>query len=139
MNKRCLLILLMLPLHLLLFWLMRGEMLGRTGLTFAVLLTVIADLALSAASAELFTSKTDRVGLFLHDALPYFGCVLLIFAADCGVYAKISRPGAGLFDTDWTDIIWLGTCLISLVLGALVTLVTGAARTMLYHDNRKGR
>lgn len=134
-NKlRGLLLLICFPVHLLLLLLFCGEPAGGV-IVGAVLAAVLFTGFCTAEALSLFTRKTASIRDFAHDFLPALFQTGLVLAADLAVYflllagtARAQRGG-----------LWLAVCMTVQILCTLIGFVTGAARTMLYHEDRERR
>ena len=128
-------ILLIFPLHLILFWLfVNGTPMDYFYLC-AVVFVLLADFALSAWQTELFTSHRSRISQFAREFLPYLLQKLIVIAADWALLLILGRGDifrSGL--AFWGAVLFAS---IAALLSGLVTFVTGAARTMLYHDEKR--
>lgn len=131
LKPRKFLILLMFPIHLMLLFRMK-EMQSGTALLLAVLLILAADFVLSFIQTETFSARDRNIPGFAVRFLPYLLQKILIAAAD-GITAYFWQE-SDFIKVLSTDDLWFAVCAAGLLLSALVVLVTGWARTMLYHD-----
>ena len=106
---------------------------------FSCFLLFAADIVLSFSDLHLLTSKRGRIGIFAHDFLPHLCKKALIAASDFIVFLILDFTQTHGFDIIDTEQFWLFVCITAMVLAALVTFVTGAARTMLFHDDAEKR
>ena len=85
---------------------------------------------------RLFTSKTSSVPYFLQDFLPCLMQIVLIGGGEIVAALLLNNPRL----TFWSPAegyFWAIICAVMLLLSGIVTFVTGAARTMLYHDEKR--
>ena len=133
-NLRKYAILLTFPLHLgYLALLLFGPRMDYFYSIVALALLLI-DFALSCWQMELFTSQRNKVGVLMHDFLPYLLQKLAVIGVE---WLILLINGSG--DVLRAELVLLvGVCLTTAgaLLSGLVTFVTGAGRTMLYHDKR---
>ena len=131
-------IFLLIPVHILEYWTIRTP--DRKEIFFAVTLLVLAaDFALSFWQMRIFTAKHSRIGAFARAYLPYLGekaVIALLEGVPYLVYHVRHGWGFGLFSDSFDLDLWHFICMCAMLLGALVTFVTGAGRTMLYHDHQ---
>jgi hypothetical protein len=125
-------ILLILPLHLFLTYGMTGN--SGTFMMITVLLTMLADLALSFWQLQSFTAKYSRIRTFGSEYLRYLLQAVLVGAAEGLIY--FFAVGS-ILNEDWDKGLLFTVSVAELILGALVAFVTGAARTMMYHDEKR--
>ena len=125
-------IILILPLHLFLTYGMKGN--SGTFMMITVLLTMLADLALSFWQLQSFTAKYSRIRAFGSEYLRYLLQAVLVGAAEGLIY--FFAVGS-ILNEDWDKGLFFTVSVAELILGALVAFVTGAARTMMYHDEKR--
>ena len=125
-------IILMLPLHLFLTYGMTGN--SGTFMMITVLLTMLADLALSFWQLQSFTAKYSKIRAFGSEYLRYLIQAVLVGAAEGLIY--FFAVGS-ILNEDWDKGLFFTVSVAELILGALVAFVTGAARTMMYHDEKR--
>ncbi len=125
-------IILILPLHLFLTYGMTGN--SGTFMMITVLLTMLADLALSFWQLQSFTAKYSRIRAFGSEYLRYLLQAVLVGAAEGLIY--FFAVGS-ILNEDWDKGLFFTVSVAELILGALVAFVTGAARTMMYHDEKR--
>lgn len=103
--------------------------------------TLLADFALSFWDMAIFTARRGKIGVFAHDFLPHLGKKALIAVADYAIFLILDATQHHAFDGMIADseIIWFVICIAELICGLLVTFVTGAAATMLHHDDAEKR
>lgn len=101
----------------------------------AVLLALFADLLLSFRQTESLTAKRNRLREQVSAFVPYFPEKCLIIAAEFGIY-RVLQPESGTEDEQVRFLVWWLFCMGTAVLSAVVTFVTGAARTVLYQDDK---
>lgn len=94
----------------------------------AVLIALFGDICLSFWQMEITTGRYGKIGDYARAFLPYFLEKLVIVGAECIFYI--------IYKTNFNFMLWWIFCTGIAALSALVTFVTGAARTMLYHDER---
>ena len=130
-------IFLLIPLHVLIYW---AEF-QNSGTLFLCIcfLTLLADFALSFRDLRIFTAKRGRIGIFAHDFLPHLGKKALLAAADFAIFLILNTTQHHAFDGFILDneVFWFTICMAELLCGLLVCFVTGAASTMLHHDDEK--
>lgn len=96
-------------------------------------------LAMFAAMAwemRLFSRKTSRIPEFIQDFLPCLTQIVLIAVGEMIAAILLNNPRL----TFWSPAegyFWAILCAIMLLLIGIVIFVTGAARTMLYHDEKR--
>lgn len=129
-------IFLMLPVHLAVFWVLNES---GTALLITALLATLADLALSIWQLRLLTRREAAVRPFLHDFGFYFTQVILLIAAEFAISRVIKAPGGdfNMLGSYFSQNLWLAVCIAMLLTAALICLAVGAARTMLFHDDKK--
>ena len=125
-------IILMLPLHLFLTYGMTGN--SGTVMMITVLLTMLADLALSFWQLQSFTARYSKIRAFGSEYLRYLLQAVLVGAAEGLIY--FFAVGS-ILNEDWDKGLFFTVSVAELILGALVAFVTGAARTMMYHDEKR--
>ncbi len=129
-------VLLMLPLHLFLTY-GTGGMEG-SAVIIVVLITVLADFALSFWQLRSFTAKHSNLRAFSGDYLPYLLQAVLVGIAEGLIYYfAVGTMHVNILSENWGKGLYFTVSIAELILGALVALVTGAARTMLYHDEKR--
>ena len=125
-------IILMLPLHLFLTYGVTGN--SRIVMMITVLLTMLADLALSFWQLQSFTARYSKIRAFGSEYLRYLLQAVLVGAAEGLIY--FFAVGS-ILNEDWDKGLFFTVSVAELILGALVAFVTGAARTMMYHDEKR--
>lgn len=125
-------IILMLPLHLFLTYGVTGN--SGTFMMITVLLTMLADLALSFWQLQSFTAKYSKIRAFGSEYLRYLLQAVLVGTAEGLIY--FFAVGS-ILNEDWDKGLFFTVSVAELILGALVAFVTGAARTMMYHDEKR--
>ena len=129
-------ILLILPLHLFLTYGTRG--MEGTAVIIVVLITMLADFALSFWQLQSFTAKHSNMRAFSGDYLPYLLQTVLAGIVEGLIYfIAVGTMHVNILSEDWGKGLYFTVSIAELILGALVALVTGAARTMLYHDEKR--
>ncbi len=124
-----------LPFHCFLLWLfMEASLVKEWQYLAAVLLIFLIHLELGFFSVRLFSGKTKKVCDFNHNFKPYILASLLLFLLEFIVSRLVKDDGFAILGDHFSQSIWWFICAAQLLLSALVTYVTGAARTMLYHD-----
>lgn len=132
--KKCM-ILLIFPLHFIIT-LFRDYDLG--GFVALVLLMLFADFALSFLQMEIFTSKRNSIRVFAADYLPYLLEKLAVIAVEWLIMRKVVILERGdIFSESVGLWIFYACALTTMLVSALVTFVAGAARTMMYHDEKR--
>ena len=129
-------IILILPLHLFLTY-GTGGMEG-TAQMIILLITVLADFSLSFWQLRSFTAKHSNLRAFSGDYLPYLLQAVLAGIVEGLIYFfAVGTMHVNILSENWGKGLYFTVSIAELILGALVALVTGAARTMLYHDEKR--
>ncbi len=100
------------------------------------MLTFLVTFAAMASEMRLFTRKTSRISNFAHEFLPCLTQIVLIAVGEMIAAILLNNPRL----TFWSPAegyFWAILCAIMLLLIGIVIFVTGAARTMLYHDEKR--
>jgi len=100
----------------------------------SVLLALFADTALSLHQTKTFTAQYENLRGYVTAFSPYFLEKCIIIAAEFGIYRLLKAEREQ--EEQIRYLLWWLFSMGTAVLVALVTFVTGAARTMLYHDDR---
>ena len=130
-------IFLMIPLHLILMYSFTHGWHDSSFYLLEVLILVLADFALSFWQMEILTSRRNRISVFAHVFLPYLLQNLLMIAAEFVVIFVVCEGEFSVLGGELGIFVaWAAGAAVAL-LCALVTFVTGAARTMMYHDEQK--
>lgn len=135
-NFRKFAVFLLIPLHLLLAYLFTTGNHSGTFYLLSVLLVLLADFVLSFWLTEVMTSRRNSLRVFASDFLPHFWLKLVMIAAEGVLMHVICKGKYGLLDIGFGYLLAYAAAVASMLLSALVTFVTGAARTMLYHDEK---
>ena len=85
---------------------------------------------------HLFTRKTSRVPDFMRDFMPCLMQIVLLAAGEIIAAILMNNPRLK-FWSPTEGYLWAVICAVMLILSGIVTFVTGAARTMLYHDEKR--
>lgn len=127
-------IFLLIPLHLFMYY---AEFQNAALFWFSVILAFLADFVLSFMDLRIASAKRGRIGVFAHDFLSHLGKKALIAAADFVLYLILDATQHHSFDGIVLDDeqFWLFVCYVIMILSLLVVFVTGAAATMLHHDD----
>ncbi len=129
-------ILLILPLHLFLTY--GTSWMEGTAVMILALITVLAVFALSFWQLRSFTAKHSNLRDFSGDYLPYLLQTVLAGIVEGLIYFfAVGTMHVNILSEDWGKGLYFTVSIAELILGALVALVTGAARTMLYHDEKR--
>ena len=131
-------ILLLLPVHLFLYY---AECSSSKLFIVTVILTVLADMALSVWQLRLMTRREGSVKPFFRDFRVYLAQAAALFAAEYLISWLILRDSSmKILGARFSQQLWLAVCIITLLACALICMAVGCARTVLYHDdkNRKG-
>lgn len=129
-------ILLILPLHLFLTYGTSG--MEGTAVMILALITVLTVFALSFWQLRSFTAKHSNLRDFSGDYLPYLLQTVLAGIVEGLIYFfAVGTMHVNILSEDWGKGLYFTVSIAELILGALVALVTGAARTMLYHDEKR--
>lgn len=129
-------IFMMFPLHIVLFYI---EAAGNATVFFgAVIFMTLADMALSVGQLRLLTRKEKSVRPFFRDFGVYFAEIAAVIAAEFLFSRVIKAPGDSfnILGANFTQNVWIAVCIIMLLACALISMAVGAARTMLYHDDK---
>lgn len=105
------------------------------GVLFAAFLATFAAMA---SEMRLFTGKSSRISDFAHAFLPCFMQILLIAAGEI-IAAILMRHLHLAFWNSEMGLFWAILCAMMLLFSGVVVFVTGAARTVLYHDEKRER
>ena len=103
----------------------------------AVLAVQLADFALSAWQMELFTSKRNSIRIFARAFLPYLLQKVALLAIELILMFAVTKGDFSRMSSGFGYAVAYGAAAVTAVLSALVTFVTGAARTMMYHDEKR--
>ncbi len=134
-NFRKYAVLFLLPLHILLILLFVYGSPADYVYSIATLGVLLADFALSFLQNEIFTSRRSSIRIVMHDFRPYLLEKLEIMAADWIIILLMTQ---GDILRDAYKYCVSGILLTAMViLSAVVTFVTAAARTMMYHDEKR--
>ncbi|MCQ2406946.1 MAG: hypothetical protein MJ065_00225 [Oscillospiraceae bacterium] len=134
-NFRKYAVLFLLPLHILLILLFVYGSPADYVYSIATLGALLADFALSFLQNEIFTSRRSSIRIVMHDFRPYLLEKLEIIAADWIIILLMTQ---GDILRDAYKYCVSGILLTAMViLSAIVTFVTAAARTMMYHDEKR--
>ena len=101
-----------------------------------MLLAVLVTFSAMAWEMRLFTSKTNRISDFAQLFLPCLMQMILIAAGEISAAFLMNNPRLS-FWSPAEGYFWAIVCAAILILSGAVTFVTGAARTMLYHDEKR--
>ena len=109
----------------------------------ATLVTFLAAAAISLWEIQIFQRKTASVRVFMSAYVPYLIRTAVIIILTVALFLYVRENAAEIYSGgwinppmfQWTALCWIAIC----ALCSLVTFVTGAARTMLYHDDEKGK
>ena len=130
-------VLLILPLHLILYYTFVHGSHEESFYYGELLLVLLADFVLSFWQMEIFTSKRNSIRVFASAFLPYLLQNVILLAANVILLLLLCKDGAGILSKSFGYGIAGSAAIIEVVLSALVTFVTGAARTMMYHDEKR--
>ncbi|MBR5372050.1 MAG: hypothetical protein IK130_07530 [Oscillospiraceae bacterium] len=100
----------------------------------AVLLALFADIALSFHQTKTFTAQYENLRGYVAAFSPYFLEKCIIIAAEFGICRLLKADREQ--EEQIRYLLWWLFSMGTAALAAVVTFVTGAARTMLYHDDR---
>ena len=131
-------IFLLIPIHLFLY---DAECSSGRLFIVTVILTVLADMALSVWQLQLLTRREGSVKPFFRDFRVYLAQAAVLLAAEYLISLVIPQDsGMKILGPRFSQELWLAVCIITVLACALICMAVGAARTMLYHDdkNRKG-
>ncbi|MBR5722692.1 MAG: hypothetical protein IKX57_03615 [Oscillospiraceae bacterium] len=131
--KKCL-ILLIFPVHVIIT-LLRDF--GHGYLVLLILLMLFADFVLSALQMELFTSRRNSIRAFAAEYLPYLLEKCAVIAVEWLIMHFAVGEQGDLYSEEFGIWIFFGCALITMLVSALVTFAAGAARTMMYHDEKR--
>lgn len=85
---------------------------------------------------HLFTRKTSRITDYVSDFMPCLMQIVLLAAGEITAAFLLNNPRL----TFWSPaegFFWAIACAVMLLLSGIVTFVTGAARTVMYHDEKR--
>ena len=85
---------------------------------------------------RLFTRKTSRIPDYVSDFMPCLMQIVLLAAGEITAAFLLNNPRL----TFWSPaegFFWAIACAVMLLLSGIVTFVTGAARTVMYHDEKR--
>ena len=136
-NPRKYAIFLIFPLHLILYYTFVHGSHEEAFYYGELLFVLLADFGLSFWQMEIFTSKRNSIRVFAKSFLPYLLQIFILIAANVMLLLLLCKDGAGILSKSFGYSIAGSAAIIEVVLGALVTFVTGAARTMMYHDEKR--
>ena len=109
-----------------------------TAVMILALITVLAVFVLSFWQLRSFTAKHSNMRDFSGDYLPYLLQTVLAGIVEGMIYFfAVGTMHVNILSEDWGKGLYFTVSIAELILGALVALVTGAARTMLYHDEKR--
>ena len=129
-------IFLMLPLHVILFYIeCAGEASGFFG---AVIFMTLADMALSVWQLRLLTRREKSVKPFFRDFGIYCAEIAALIAVEFLISRLIRAPGDdfAILGASFSQDVWIAVCIIMLLACALISMAIGAVRTMLFHDEK---
>lgn len=115
-------------LHLLLLMILRQSVYWLTACgVFAVMLLTFV---MFSGNVRLFSQKYSRIADFAGSYLPAVCLTVLLIAFDTGIYFLLRQRLGGI------TAVWLAVSITLLTLCTLVIFVIGAARTMLFRDEK---
>ncbi len=100
-----------------------------------ILLVMAADFALSFRQLRIFSSAHRSISEYGRQFVPYFLEKCLIAGAEAILTFLIDKKG--FLNIISTGGFWAAVCIAEMLLTAIVVFVIGAARTMLYHDEKR--
>ncbi len=130
-------VLLVFPLHLILYYTFANGIHEDSFFYGELLFVLLTDFALSCWQMEIFTSRRNSIRTFAHDFLPYLLQNGILLAANVVLMLVLCRDGVGILSKGFSYGIAGSAAIIEVLLSALVTFVAGAARTMMYHDEKR--
>lgn len=130
-------VLLVFPLHLILYYTFVHGSHEESFYYGELLFVLLADFVLSFWQMEILTSKRNSIRVYAKAFLPYLLQNGILIAANAVLLLLLCKDGAGILSKSFGYGIAGGAAIIEVLLGALVTFVTGAARTMMYHDEKR--
>ena len=135
-NIRKFAIFLILPLHLFLTYGISG--MDGTTVMIPALITMLAVFVLSFWQLRIFTAKHSNMRAFGSEYLWYLLQTILVGSAEgLSYFLAVGRLKVNILSEDWGKALFFEVCMTELILGALVSFLTGAARTMMYHDEKR--
>ena len=125
------------PLHVYLIWGFGNG--NQTGAFYnvIVLLVVFLDFWLSFWQLEIFSAQRDRVSQLWMDFMPYLLEKILLCGAEWAVSYLCSDRELSILSPLFGYVVACAVITAIMLLTAIVTFVTGAARTMLYHKEKR--
>ena len=130
-------VLLVFPLHLILYYSFANGVHEDSFFYGEILFVLLADFVLSFLQMEIFTSKRNSIRVFAKDFMPYLLQNGILIAANVILMLLLCKDGVGILSKGFGYSLAGSTAIIEVLLSALVTFVTGAARTMMYHDEKR--
>lgn len=130
-------ILLIFPLHLFVSQIMVYGHHSDWFYLISVIILPIADFILSFWQLEIFTARHNRIPAFARAFLPYLLQKIALLAIELILIFAVTKGDFGLLGKGFGYAVAYAAAAASLILCALVTFVTGAARTMMYHDEKR--
>lgn len=127
----------LLVLHLIMLYFFTETDITSTAVFIIVFLVFVADMVMSFWQMETFSATYTNIGDFFVAFCPYFVEKLLLGVIEFLIYFIPYGKNHSILSEGFDFSIWFAVCAITMFLAALVTFVTGAARTMLYHDKGK--
>ena len=103
----------------------------------SMMILPITDFILSFWQLEIFTARHNRIPAFARAFLPYLLQKIALLAVELILLFAVTKGDIALKSIGFSYAVAFAAAAASLVLSALVTFVTGAARTMMYHDEKR--
>ncbi len=134
-NLRKCAVLFLLPLHILLILMFVFGEPADYIYSIAALGVLLADFALSFLQMEIFTSRRNSIRNVMHDFRAYILEKLAVIAADWIIILLMTQ--GDILRSEYKYCVAGVLVTAAAILSAVVTFVTAAARTMLYHDEKR--
>ena len=103
----------------------------------SMMILPITDFILSFWQLEIFTARHNRIPAFARAFLPYLLQKIALLAVELILLFAVTKGDIALKSRGFSYEVAFAAAAASLVLSTLVTFVTGAARTMMYHDEKR--
>ena len=132
-------IFMMFPLHIVLYYIEDSG--NARGFFGAVIFMTLADMALSVGQLRLMTRREKSVRPFFGDFGIYCAEIAAVIAAEF-LFSRVVRTSGDSFNilgASFTQNVWIAVCIVMLLACAVISMAVGAARTMLFHDDKPNK